>query len=56
VVAKGGNPWARLVPLEAATPKRQPGVLTGQLNVPPAEILLEALPEDELLALERSLP
>ncbi|MBM5785870.1 MAG: type II toxin-antitoxin system Phd/YefM family antitoxin [Cyanobacteria bacterium K_DeepCast_35m_m1_288] len=56
VVAKGGKPWARLVPLEAPTPKRQPGVLVGQLNVPPPEVLLEALPEDELLALESSLP
>jgi len=56
VVAKGGKPWARLVPLEAPTPKRQPGVLAGQLNVPPPEVLLEALPEDELLALESSLP
>ena len=56
VVAKGGKPWARLVPLDVPTPKRQPGVLAGQLNVPPTEVLLEALPEDELLALERSLP
>jgi antitoxin (DNA-binding transcriptional repressor) of toxin-antitoxin stability system len=56
VVAKGGKPWAHLLPLEAPTPKRQPGILAGQLNVPPPEVLLEALPEDELLALERSLP
>jgi len=56
VVAKGGKPWARLVPLEASTPKRQPGVLAGQLKLPPPHILLEALPEDELLAMEIPLP
>lgn len=56
VVAKGGKPWARLVPLEAPAPKRQAGVLAGQLKLPPPEVLLEALPEDELRALETPLP
>jgi len=56
VVAKGGKPWARLVPLEAPAPKRQAGVLAGQLKLPPLEVLLEALPEDELRALESPLP
>ena len=56
VVAKGGKPWARLVPLEAPAPKRQPGVLASQLQLPPPEILLEALPEDELRAFEIPLP
>jgi prevent-host-death family protein len=56
VVAKGGKPWARLVPLEAPAPKRQAGVLAGQLKLPPPEVLLEALPEDELRALESPLP
>ena len=56
VVAKGGKPWARLVPLEAPAPKRQAGVLAGLLKLPPPEVLLEALPEDELRALESPLP
>ena len=56
VVAKGGKPWARLVPLEAPAPKRQAGVLAGQLQLPPPEVLLEALPEDALRAFEIPLP
>lgn len=56
VVAKGGKPWARLVPLESPAPKRQPGILTGQLKLPPPEVLLEALADDDLLALESPLP
>jgi prevent-host-death family protein len=56
VVAKGGKPWARLVPLETPAPQRQPGVLAGQLKLPPPEILLEALPEEELRAFEIPLP
>ena len=56
VVAKGGKPWARLVPLETPPPRRQPGVLAGQLQLPPPEILLEALPEEELRAFEIPLP
>ena len=56
VVAKGGKPWARLVPLETPAPRRQPGVLAGQLQLPPPEILLEALPEDEFRAFEIPLP
>ncbi len=56
VVAKGGKPWARLVPLETPAPKRPAGILTGQLQLPPPEVLLEALPEDELRAFEIPLP
>ncbi|MEI9951400.1 MAG: type II toxin-antitoxin system prevent-host-death family antitoxin [Pseudomonadota bacterium] len=44
VVAKDGEPWARLVPL-AASPARQPGLLRG-LRVDPA--FDEPLPDDEL--------
>ena len=55
VVAKGGRPWARLVPLESPTPRRQPGVLAGRISLPPVEVLLEPLPEDELAGLEQPL-
>ena len=55
VVAKGGKPWARLVPLDKPTPRRQPGVLASVLSLPSAEVLLEPLPEAELEALERDL-
>lgn len=56
VVAKGGRPWARLVPLEASSPVRQPGILSGVLKLPTAEALLEPLAEEELVALEAPLP
>ena len=56
VVAKGGRPWARLVPLEPPTPQRQPGVLAGSFALPPLEVLLEPLPEEELAALDQPLP
>jgi prevent-host-death family protein len=55
VVAKGGKPWARLVPLDQPAPRRQPGVLAGVLSLPSAEVLLEPLPESELEAIERGL-
>ena len=55
VVAKGGKPWARLVPLEPPTARRVPGVLAGQLKLPSPELLLEPLPEEELAALEQPL-
>ena len=55
VVAKGGKPWARLVPLEPPRARRVPGVLTGRLHVPPLEVLLEPLPEEELAAMEQPL-
>lgn len=56
MLAKGGRPWARLMPLEQPSPRRTPGVLTGRVTLPPPETLLEPLPDDELEALERSLP
>lgn len=52
VVAKGGKPWARLVPLEPPLQKRQPGLLAGRITLPPPEDLLEPLPEEELAGLE----
>lgn len=44
VVAKDGEPWARLVPLEAPA-ARQPGLLRG-LRIDPA--FDEPLPDEEL--------
>ena len=44
LVAKDGKPWARLVPLEPAQPRRQPGVLRGLLQLPSTEALLAPLP------------
>jgi len=55
VVAKGGKPWARLVPLDKPAPLRQPGVLSGILSLLPAEMLLEPLPGAELEAIGRGL-
>jgi prevent-host-death family protein len=55
VVAKGGKPWARLVPLDPPSPCRVPGVLAGRLHLPPPELLLEPLPEEELAAMEQPL-
>ena len=48
VIAKGGRPYARLVPLEAPEP-RKPGLLKGKLD----DSFFEPLPEDELAAWER---
>ena len=56
LVAKGGTPWARLVPLEQPRQRRQAGVLAGRITLPPPELLLEPLPDAELNALERPLP
>lgn len=48
VIAKNGEPYARLVPLEA--PKaRAPGLLKGRVD----EAFFEPLPEDELGAWEK---
>lgn len=55
VLAKGGRPWARLVPLEPPNPSRQPGVLSGVITLPPPDVLLEPLPEEELATLEEPL-
>jgi len=55
VVAKGGKPWARLVPLEPPRGRRAPGVLKGRVNLPPLEVLLESLPEEELAGIDQPL-
>ncbi len=55
VVAKGGRPWARLMPLEPPISRRQPGVLAGRIKLPAVEVLLEPLPEEELAGLEQPL-
>lgn len=55
VVAKGGKPWARLVPLATPGPLRQPGVLAGVLRLPAPELLLEPLPEAELAPFDNPL-
>jgi prevent-host-death family protein len=56
LVAKDGKPWARLVPLEPAQPRRQPGVLRGLLQLPSTEELLAPLPPEELDAADAPLP
>ena len=56
VVAKDGKPWARLVPLETDQPRRQPGLLRGQLQLPPIAELLAPLPPEELEPLNNPLP
>lgn len=56
LVAKDGKPWARLVPLEADQPRRQPGLLRGQLQLPPLDVLLSPLPPEELDSLDAPLP
>jgi antitoxin (DNA-binding transcriptional repressor) of toxin-antitoxin stability system len=56
LVAKECKPWARLVPLETDRLRRQPGLLRGQLQLPPIEVLLAPLPPEELDALGAPLP
>jgi prevent-host-death family protein len=56
LVAKDGKPWARLVPLEPAEPRRQPGVLRGLLQLPSTEELLAPLLPEELDAFDAPLP
>jgi len=48
VIAKNGEPYARLVPLERPKP-REPGLLKGKLE----DSFFDPLPEDELAAWER---
>ncbi len=50
VIAKAGKPLARLVPYEAAKPKRKPGFLKGKIKV--AEDFDAPLPNDLLDAFE----
>lgn len=44
LLAKAGKPYARLMPLERDTAKRQPGRLQGRVT----EAFFEPLPEDDL--------
>jgi prevent-host-death family protein len=48
IIAKGGTPFARLVPLAPPTP-RQPGLLTGEVE----DAFFDPLPDEELDAWER---
>jgi prevent-host-death family protein len=46
ILAKAGKPYARLMPLEVAPSRRQPGRLTGTLGA----AFFEPLPGEELRA------
>lgn len=48
IIARGGKPWARLMPLEDKS-ERVPGLVEGKLT----EAFFEELPEEELAAWER---
>lgn len=48
ILAKGGKPYARLVPLESGKP-RVPGLVKGHLG----KEFFEPLPEEELKAWEK---
>jgi prevent-host-death family protein len=46
VIARGGTPVAKLVPIARTEPKRRFGALRGKISVGPE--FFEPLPEDEL--------
>ena len=48
IIAKNGEPYARLVPLQQPKP-REPGLLKGKIE----DAFFDPLPEDELSAWER---
>jgi prevent-host-death family protein len=48
ILAKGGKPYARLLPLAEEPPRRQPGRLKGKVG----DAFFEPLPEEELEAWE----
>ena len=48
LLAKAGTPYARLMPLERESSRRQPGRLQGQVT----DAFFEPLPEEELEAWE----
>ncbi|MBM5798998.1 MAG: type II toxin-antitoxin system prevent-host-death family antitoxin [Cyanobacteria bacterium K_Offshore_0m_m2_072] len=54
VLAKAGKPWARLMPLEAPTPRRIPGRLRSQGPLSQPDALLEPLTSEELADWESS--
>jgi prevent-host-death family protein len=43
-IAKSGEPYARLVPLEGRRPQREPGTLKGLVEI--TESFFESLPAD----------
>lgn len=53
ILAKAGKPYARLVPLEPAAGRRQPGRLRGLLDT---STFFDPLPEAELDAWEGQAP
>jgi prevent-host-death family protein len=52
ILAKGGKPYARLMPLAAAPGPRQPGRLGGRID----DSFFDPLPEEELAAWEGRTP
>ena len=50
IIARAGQPVARLVPLRAKSGPRKPGSARGRLEVPAS--FFEPLPEDALLSFE----
>lgn len=46
VIARGGTPVAKLVPIARSVPKRRFGALRGKISIGPE--FFEPLPEDEL--------
>ena len=44
IIAKSGEPYARLVPLSGRQPKREPGTLKGRVEV--TDSFFEAIPPD----------
>lgn len=44
IIAKSGQPYARLVPLSGRQPKREPGTLKGRVAV--TDSFFEAIPAD----------
>ena len=46
IIARGDQPVVRLVPVDAPTPRREPGTLKGKLTLP--DSFVDPLPEDEL--------
>jgi len=53
ILAKAGKPYARLVPLKADKPRRQPGLLKGMRLT---EAFFEPLPAEELKLWEEGYP
>ena len=52
IIARGDKPVVRLVPIDAPKPRRIPGPLKGQIEVP--DSFFDPLPEEELRLWEGS--